>query len=129
MGETLRGTLNSSVDKRFSAGSESAQAKNQAAIEAGRFERHNHQFYSPDDVGRQYGVPASQKGPAPASSEWNTHDGGAGEQRTGGRLGQFINRASRPLSGGDEYEQEPRPRKLRKRSSSRLGVVPEVVQE
>ncbi|KAK2927188.1 hypothetical protein FoTM2_012362 [Fusarium oxysporum f. sp. vasinfectum] len=47
-GETLRGTLNSSVDKHF-GGTPQAIEKNQAAIDAGRYEIDNRTFYHPNE--------------------------------------------------------------------------------
>lgn len=49
VGETLRGTLNTSVEKHFGANAQ-AMDENKAALEAGRYEMENRRFYRP----RQY---------------------------------------------------------------------------
>ncbi|KAK7942373.1 uncharacterized protein PG986_011486 [Apiospora aurea] len=52
-GEALRGTFNSTVDRHLPFGNTNADAmekKNQAAIEAGRYEVAHRRFYRPDDV-------------------------------------------------------------------------------
>jgi hypothetical protein len=91
--------------------------KNQAALDAGRYEIENRQFYHPSA--------------APGT------EGEAGQDvlRRESRLNSFLQKATRPLSGmsgaGDEQPTEP-PRerqKLRKRSSSRLGRPLHAVRE
>jgi len=154
MGETLRGTINSTVDQRF-GGSAHAADKNQAALDTGRYEREHRQFYHhPDDVGQpQYAAPPPPSEPSSASTSpefadygaasgggWAAGPGGPGQQpaagggadpqrNSAGGLRELFNRATaRPLSRiseADSVESGSRPRKLRKRSSSRGGVVQE----
>jgi hypothetical protein len=130
-GETLRGTLNSTVDRHFGANPR-AMEKNQAAIDAGRYEVENRRFYHPNDVGQtadQHYTTASPQQEVPDSAGsgigWSER-----ASASSSRLGNFINKATgRPSSrvGADSDDGEP-PRermKLRKRSSSRLSVVGE----
>ncbi|KAI1338357.1 hypothetical protein F5Y15DRAFT_126553 [Xylariaceae sp. FL0016] len=132
-GETLRGTLNSVVDERFSSDPR-AHEKNQAALTRGQYEIENRRFLHaqgetqpPRDntpvrqqqqqspVVPNYGYSADITG----GNAWD-------EPRTpiGGRLGNLLNKAtSRLPSGGvSDADGEPKSRtRLQKRSSSGLG--------
>ena len=141
MGETLRGTINATVDQRFGANPH-AMEKNQAAIEAGRYEREHRQFYHPDDVGHSYAQPPSEPSSNSTSPEfadygangaWSSQPAAAQltaaaepQRNPAGGLRELFNRATaRPLSRIDEtdsVDSGTRPRKLRKRSSSQIRV-------
>lgn len=147
MGETLRGTVNATVDQRFGNNPQAVE-KSRAAIEAGRYEREHRQFYHPDDVGQSYAAapPSSESGSHSTSPDFGDYGAGNGwasqpaattqpgaggdaQRNSAGGLRELFNRAGgRPLSRIDEtdsLESGSRPRKLRKRSSSRGGMVRE----
>jgi hypothetical protein len=127
-GETLRGTLNSTVDRHFGHNAR-AMEKNQEAIDAGRYEIANRRFYHPDDVGQGHEQQYQTSAVSPSQETFSSSDlsGSSGSERPGSRLGNFLNRATgRPGRPVDVIEEEPRERaKLKKRSSSRLGAVRE----
>lgn len=109
-GETLRGTLNSTVERHLGSNQQAVE-KSQAAIDAGRYEIENKQFYRPDVMHQT--VPRKEVGSASSSSRLNSF---------------FQKAAGRPLSTASVEEEVTPPRermKLRKRSSSRLRVVRE----
>lgn len=143
-GETLRGTLNSTADRRF--GNQQTMEKNQRTIDAGRYEIENQRFYHPDEHPheKQPELPNPYQGGGPvtpplyqvpfddtAGSSWSV-SGGAnanerGRQSSRSKLGNFLSKATgRPINlGGADDEAEPTPvpqrAKLQKRSSSRLS--------
>ncbi|KAF2656851.1 hypothetical protein K491DRAFT_596198 [Lophiostoma macrostomum CBS 122681] len=95
-GETLRGTLNNTVDKRFMKPNSAVHAKNQAAIERGRTEIETGHY-----VHSQRKPTANAPGPAQAPTEntpYQQRPGGTGisgsriepEGRSGSKLGGFI---------------------------------------
>ena len=121
--------------------------KNQAVIDAGRYEVANRRFYHPDDLQQvqDHAQPGFASEPSGGSAALPTRPeptktGGAGSERglleraSASRLGNFIHIATnRPSSTSrDATQQEAaelekaRPRaKLQKRSSSKLSVVGE----
>lgn len=146
VGETLRGTLNDSVDRHFGSNNQQARDKNQAAIDAGRFEIEQRRLYQPyrAEDGRQaerqqeraleqqeHLQPGSATA-APADNgdraSWGTF--GTPDKDTGAssRLGKLFNKASSSVLQVDHpapVEQPKERTRLRKRSSSALGVVQE----
>ncbi|KKY36379.1 hypothetical protein UCDDA912_g03639 [Diaporthe ampelina] len=147
VGETLRGTLNDSVDRRFGS-SQQARDKNQAAIDAGRFEieqRRLYQPYRPED-GRQaedqqeraleqqeHLQPGSATAPADAAdrASWGTFGAPDRDAGASSRLGKLFGKGTPSGSQGSvdsstaQVEAPKERTRLRKRSSSVLGVVQE----
>jgi len=150
-GETLRGTLNSSVDRHF-GGSSAAIEKNQAAIEAGRYEIEKGKFYHPnqyrlqrphDDAGpssdappipdAQYDDPPFNMGNTTGSPPVTDNDRDRRRSRLGSLFGKSTGRAS-SQPGADGMTPRAERQKLKKRSSSgpgtpKLSVVGERVSE
>lgn len=144
VGETLRGTLNDSVDRRF-GNNQQARDKNQAAIDAGRFEIEQRRFYQPyrAEDGRQaedqqqraleqqeHLQPGSATAPADAAdrASWGTFGAPDGDTGVSSRLGKLFGKAMTSTSQVDSTAQVETPKertRLRKRSSSALGVVQE----
>lgn len=146
VGETLRGTLNDSVDRRF-GNNQQARDKNQAAIDAGRFEIEQRRFYQPyrAEDGRQaedqqeraleqqeHLQPGAAAAPADAAdrASWGTFGAPDRDSGAGSRLGKLFGKSTPPVSQGpvDNPAQVEAPKertRLRKRSSSALGVVQE----
>lgn len=144
VGETLRGTLNDSVDRHF-GNSQQARDKNQAAIDAGRFEIEQRRFYQPyrAEDGRQAERQQEkaleqqehlQPGPAAAPADngdrasWGTFGTPDKDAGASSRLGKLFNKASSSVLQVDKPAQVEQPKertRLRKRSSSALGVVQE----
>jgi hypothetical protein len=132
-GETLRGTLNSSVDRRFGANHQTT-AKDQAAIETGRYEVENGRF-------EHWGQSQSSQQPVAqpiiagdetsASSDSYGPGSRDGEHASAGLLGGLIHKAAKRATSGrvpDEFviDQPPKPRsRLKKKSSSKLSAVNE----
>ncbi|KAK7706325.1 hypothetical protein SLS64_007665 [Diaporthe eres] len=144
VGETLRGTLNDSVDRRFGS-SQQAREKNQAAIDAGRFEIEQRRFYQPyrPEDGRQaedqqeraleqqeHLQPGSATAPADATdrASWGTFGAPDGDAGVSNRLGKLFGKTTPSVSQVDRPTPVETPKertRLRKRSSSALGVVQE----
>lgn len=144
VGETLRGTLNDSVDRRFGS-SQQARDKNQAAIDAGRFEIEQRRFYQPyrPEDGRQaedqqeraleqqeHLQPGYATAPADATdrASWGTFGAPDGDAGVSNRLGKLFGKTTPSVSQVDKPAQVETPKertRLRKRSSSALGVVQE----
>ncbi|KAK8084193.1 hypothetical protein PG997_005464 [Apiospora hydei] len=138
-GEALRGTFNSTVDRHLPFGNTNAGAmekKNQAAIEAGRYEVAHRRFYHPDDVQH-----VQQDHGQPGATNYTPTGGGGGggaaaaaaagprsqEQQAvpaTGRGGDDVAQQQQPESVADKEKTRPRAR-LQKRSSSKLGIVGE----
>lgn len=144
--ETLRGTLNQTVDKHF-GGNPQAMEKNQAAIEAGLYEIDNRKFYHPNEYRQQRpddSGPSSDAPPIPdaqyddppfnmgnTTGSPSVADGEREQRRS--RLGSLFAKstgraASQP--GADGTTPRTERGKLRKRSSSgpgtpKLGIVGE----
>lgn len=151
-GEALRGTVNSVVDRRLGADQETMR-KNEAAIQAGRYEIENRRFYrehdvKPDEVRMQSDAlqateledtdPTTQRegrgGGSHSSSLGGILSQKVSKSRLGDRLGNFVkvSSASQPEDSGREQDVHElqaapvrRPAKLQKRSSSMLSVVGE----
>lgn len=155
VGETLRGTLNNTIDRRY--GNQQARDKNEAAINAGRYEIENRHLYRPEDDQQaedqqrraweqheqlQSSHNLTSQTPAhfmPGTFPHEEHSNrdswgtfGAPEKIPGAaKLGSFFDKAAVRLGSRDNInvEQEPQAPKergrLRKRSSSMLGVVQE----
>jgi hypothetical protein len=107
VGETLRGTLNSTVDRRMPGNApEATHAKNQAVLGAGRSEiETGHYVHSnrPMQGQSQYG--SAQAQPQYGDSTTVSSDRtGAAQGRTGGRLGSLVHKVSEKglnsMSGG-----------------------------
>lgn len=147
VGETLRGTLNDSIDRRF-GNNPQARDKNQAAIDAGRFEIEQRRFYQPHraEDGRQaedqqeraleqqeHLQPGSAAAPSDAAdrASWGTfgapdRDAGASSSRLGKLFGKGTPSSSQGSVDNIAQAEAPKERtRLRKRSSSVLGVVQE----
>lgn len=145
VGETLRGTLNDTVDRRF--GNQQARDKNQAAIDAGRFEIEQRRFYQPyrAEDGRQAEDQQEraleqqeqlQSGSAPDAANaadrasWGTFGAPDRDAGSSSKLGKLFSKAA-PLVSRESVDSTaqveiPKERtRLRKRSSSVLGVVQE----
>ncbi|UZP39473.1 hypothetical protein NXS19_007289 [Fusarium pseudograminearum] len=150
-GETLRGTLNSTVDKHF-GGTPAAIEKNQAAIEAGRYEIDKGKFYHPNQY--RLSRPHEDSGPSsdappipdaqyddPPFNMGNTTGSPAvidnDRERRRSRLGSFFGKSTGRASsqpGADPMTPRAERQKLKKRSSSgpgtpKLSVVGERVSE
>lgn len=119
-----------------------AMQKNQAAIDAGRYEIENQQFYHPNDY-RQQPEPPNQQHPMNTSqshnspvprndglgSSWNVTSGAEkdrGRQSGRSRFGSLFNKATGGSSsqvGEEDVEPRlvPERAKLRKRSTSGQG--------
>lgn len=146
-GEALRGTVNSVVDRRLGADQETMK-KNEAAIQAGRYEIENCRFYgkkgeeppSQGDFGQAPDVyvpggthPASQQDSRKSDNLGESFSNRVAKSRLGDRLGNFAKAlGERSDDTGREDVHEPqapaplrRPAKLQKRSSSMLSVVGE----
>jgi hypothetical protein len=136
-GETLRGTLNSTVEKHFGANPQAIEA-NQAAIDAGRYEMDNRRFYHPNDYRQQQenpvhtnGTGAAQLHDAPYDDpSWSMSSGLAGPDRgrqsrrskLGSLFTKGIGHSSSQVDSDNPFPApEPERAKLRKRSSSRLS--------
>ncbi|KAJ3525371.1 hypothetical protein NM208_g11671 [Fusarium decemcellulare] len=111
-GETLRGTLNSTVDKHFGANPK-AMDKNQAAIDAGRYEIENRMFYHPNEYRPQ--DPVAPVPPVEAA-------GADRRESRRSKFGNLFKGSSHGSSSGDQPASPPPERaRLRKRSSSRFS--------
>ena len=95
-GETLRGTLNNTVDKRFAKPNSAVHAKNQAAIDTGRAEIESGQF-----ARHQQRLPTDTRNPIhvpDTNTPYQQRPGGTGvsgsriepEGRSGSRLGGLM---------------------------------------
>lgn len=144
VGETLRGTLNDSVDRHF-GNNQHARDKNQAAIDAGRYEIEQRRLYQPyrAEDGRQAESQQqraleqqehlqSGSGTAPADAadraSWGTFGAPDREAGASSRLGKLFGKATASVTQVDKPPQVEAPKertRLRKRSSSGLGVVQE----
>lgn len=144
VGETLRGTLNDTIDRRF-GNNQQAREKNQAAIDAGRFEIEQRRLYQPyrAEDGRQAEdqqerALEQQQHLQPGSAATTTADGadraswgtfGAPDRDSGAssRLGKLFGKSTTQGSMDKPVQVEPPKERtrLRKRSSSALGVVQE----
>ncbi len=110
--------------------------KNQAAIDAGRYEVENRRFYHPDDLHQEYGQPlhaeSGYQAPqgVPTPQQQSVQSGSRVSdmvERAPGRLANWVNKATgRPPSRVEEEvveTQPPRARaKLKKRNSSSSGL-------
>jgi hypothetical protein len=95
-GETLRGTLNNTVDKRFAKPNSAVHAKNQAAIDKGRAEIESGHFVHNQRPAVPNVPNATQT--QPTTTPYQQRPGGTGvsgsriepEGRSGSKLGGFI---------------------------------------
>ena len=127
-GETIRGTLNSTVDRHLGADPK-AMEKNQAAIETGRFEMENKQFYTPHNYTFEKDCPPNGEMHEVTDYQQSVGDS-AGDKdkprsRKGGmsRFSNLLNKPAEPSStSGGSNNIDTRPgvdrARLRKRSSS-----------
>jgi hypothetical protein len=140
VGETLRGTLNDTVDRRF-GNNQQARDKNQAAIDAGRFEIEQRRLYQPyyrAEDGRQAEDQQEraleqqhhlQQGSAATAADgadrasWAPFGAADKDAGMGSKLGKLF---GKPAGQVPVEVEAPKERtRLRKRSSSALGVVQE----
>jgi hypothetical protein len=143
VGETLRGTLNDTVDRHF-GNNQQARDKNQAAIDAGMFEIEQRRLYQPyrAEDGRQaedqqeraleqqqHLQPASAATTADAAdrASWGTFGVPDRDSGASSRLGKLFGKSASQGSADKPVQVEPTKERtrLRKRSSSALGVVQE----
>ncbi|KAF2737288.1 hypothetical protein EJ04DRAFT_510393 [Polyplosphaeria fusca] len=101
-GETLRGTLNQTVDKRFAKPNATVHEKNQATLDAGRTEIETGRFAHHQSAPLHAGPPPPPKdmpyGPGYENMGYSAHvsSGGtpvgqsAGQGNGKGRLGSFV---------------------------------------
>lgn len=147
VGETLRGTLNDTIDRRF--GNQQAREKNQAAIDAGRFEIEQRRFYQPyraedgrqaEDQQERALEQQQQLQPGSATTtttaaaadaadraSWGTFGSPDRDSGASSRLGKLFGKSTaQGLVDKPVQVEPPKERtRLRKRSSSALGVVQE----
>lgn len=141
VGETLRGTLNDTVDRRF-GNNQQAREKNQAAIDAGRFEIEQRRFYQPyrAEDGRQaqdqqeraleqqqHLQSATTTADGADRASWGTFGAPDRDSGASSRLGKLFGKSTAQASVDKPVQVEPPKERtrLRKRSSSALGVVQE----
>ena len=126
-GETLRGTLNSTVDRTFHTSNyDLAAEKNQAALEAGRYEIENRRLYHPANP-RDGDTSSQDLAPPIPNAQDNRRMSSNGSERGPSRLASWVSKAAGRLPSRVDEEEEPAPTprptaKLRKRNSSSSGI-------